>query len=721
MEYMDAEITQFSYDDKENHFICEVKTSCSDCRFVFLLIKDGKKVEEARWIENNKYIFKHYGDGIYYCQIEAKNKQQYILKRSHTIECFSDNYRLFLDKKFSNVPSKSYHANLSLRDYPNDDFCIISSENAASYDITISNLKTFRHNNSIIITSGNLYTHNNKTYIMSGICVTDDHKYVRRGEDIVKHNIQTEHLFFCLGKYSFALFNGDEILLSNDFHGQNKLYYFSDQKTTFISNRLHLLVLCLKNLKIKLEMFHDKALALLCCRYHQLFINNFCSEMLIKNIFQSYAGEKFSIKNGKLEITHGGIYDIITQKYDKPMTEEEYSEKLDNACKEIINNLSAIVNSEHTQKVVIDVSGGMDSRVSLSALTNVKTNKPIYYRIIKTAKPKENEMALLLAGLYNYKFFEGDNLKLRHSQKDFVSLCMETKYLRRLSIEYCNKDITQLTGFYGEAGLRPRYSQAFYFNSFLQTISDDVEYVNKFFHYYISPHTIVDYNKSGHKLHDIFKQEFLSVYGEGVPLKLENYYLNYGASYHFNPSTVSPYALETFSPIKSKTLLEIHRHNALLWKNIKIGLDLTYKLNPVLSKIKYENEIYNKFYDENYAELQVSQNPVYDNMTTPHGEDRREEWEKSFDTLCKNVQKSIQNITDSETLDILNYWAEQISTQDEIVALLNYCIENDKIFMDIKYPLYHFIEIEKDNRLEMNLLFNKLATVTYFMSLADME
>lgn len=709
MKFKNFKIINFSYNKEENKFICEVTISSDDCKFVFLLIKDGKKVEEIRWTDSNKHTFNYYGDGVYYCQVEVKSKgHQNIMRRSKTIECFSDEYCHFLDTKFKSIPSQSYNCIFSLRDYPDDDFCIISAKEKL-YSIEMDQLNAYQYHNSTIITNGKLYTHQGKVYIMSGSCVTDNHKYIRGGDDIIKHNINIEDIFHCLGKYSFALFESSKITLFNDYHGQNKLYYFSDKNLTVISNRLHLLILCLKKLKIHITLFDDKAIAFLTCRYHQLFTQNFCSEMLIKNIFQSYAGEIFSVENGELKISHDGIYNIISKKYNSTLSDKEYIEKLDNACEEIINNISAIVNSEHTQRVIIDVTGGMDSRIALAALTNIKTTRKIYYRISKAKKKEENEVALLLAGFYNYDFFDGTGVYRKHSEKDYLSFSMETKYLDRLDTEYTSKETILFNGFYGEASVRPRFSRDFYFNSPLEDITDPAEYIKLFFSYYVSPVMIVDYDRVGYKLYNIFRHEFLSIYGEDIPSKLENHYLNYSHAYHCAPSLCSSYILESYSPIKSKHLIELHRHNSLLWKDIKLGLDLTYKLNPMFSKIKYENDQYNNFYNNNFEKLIVSQNQVFANMTEIHAEDRHEEWERSLISQQKNI------LTQSYKRQ------EQISILNSIISMLNYCIEKKSIFTHLKYPLYHFIEVNEENKFELNILFNRLAVLTYFINLTNKE
>ena len=707
MEFIDFKILYFYFDIEEKKIICKTDLIDKKYKFVFLLVKDGKKVEEIRWIDANNYSFKYYGDGIYYCQVEVKCiNYSNTIRRSKTIECFSNDYCNFLDNKFSTIPSTNYNCILSQRDYPDDDFCIITMKEHKQINIEVDQFKSHKIQDSIIITNGKIYNHHDKNFVMSGSCISKDHKFIRGGEDIIKYNIKYKNIFNCLGKYTFAIFDDSKIILLNDFHGQNKLYYFNNNKFIVIGNRLHLLIICLKKLNIHLKLFEDKAIGFLSCRYHHLFVQNFCSESLIRNIFQSYAGELFYIKKGELKIFHSGIYNIIA-KIPNIVNEKDYINKLDNVRKEIINNLSTIINSEHYEKIIIDVTGGMDSRIALAALTNIKTNKKIYYRISKTDKELENQIALLLAGFYNYNFFDGTDINKKSSKKDFLSFSMETKYLDQLDTELINEKYILLNGFYGEANVRPRFSRDFYFNSFLSTITDPAEYIKTFFPYHISPFMIVDYSKSGYKLYNIFKHEFLTIYGYDIPSKLENHCLNYAHSYHCSPSYFSPYILESYSPIKSKALIELHRSNALAWKNIKLGLDLTYKLNPIFTKIKYENNQYNIFIEKNFDKLLISKDHIYSNLNNLYSNDVLSKWEKSLINLNNNLYPNKSSNKEQNTIYV------------KIISMFNFCIQHVPTFNTIKYPIYHFIENNKDNKLEMNILFNKLAVLSYFISVIN--
>ncbi len=707
--------------------ILEEGLAIEDYLYTFVLFLDGKKVHEKRWHKENIYDFMTYGNGIYFCQVEIRHITKSgtnEFRRTKTVELWGDLYKKILDDKLNSIIPRCYDINFVPRKTPYDDFCFVSSTGEIDeLDKSLHKIHNIGGTGFDLFTTVTPIKYKENYIIMSGCCVTDKGKFIYGQKDIQKYNVENKELVDAVGSYSCAIIN-NIIYIYNDYHGSCKLYYFYDEnrKNIVVSNRIHLVYIALSKLDISVGINVEKLLAVLSCKYHDITANNFINEGMINNLFFTCTGEGICLKKDEIRIIHTNVYDILSdnKKDFFYFTKKDYVSLIRKGKQEILRNIQAISKSEDFDNIVVDVSGGMDSRVVFCGLTNINTKKNIMLRINKSQFEKDHVVALTISDFYDYNFYDASSgvTRTQVNGNEYLSCTMGVQYLDCFKYQISSPRTILLNGFYGENSLRLRYAYTYLYNSYLSNINSINEYINEFVKYYITPSMIVGYDNAGYCFNKLYVNEFNRIYGSEIITKIENMCNNYSQSSHCSPIVLSNYIMPSFSPIKSKSLFILNRKIALysmkLFKkdpdkakklNYKIGFDITYALNPFISKIPYENETYNKEYMALHDELMVAKDPVIDQMNIALCDKQNKKWE---DANCL-VQKNTKYISK-------HY--DKIDLYENIGSLLAYCInEFTEIFGCVKYPLLHFYINIKDNLWETQILYNKLSVIAYILNL----
>lgn len=230
-------------------------------------------------------------------------------------------------------------------------------------------------------------------------------------QDAINNGVQASDIRGDSGEFYLIELGDRSITVSADYFGVQSLFYYDHAETQVIASSYHLLLLILNRIGIELEIDVNKSLNML--TEQNVFGSGTAIETRychLNTIDQSFemTDQGLSIKTDGDK--HSYLYDEMTQ-----FDEEAYSDLIVQARDEIVDNIAMIFNYPGFDEVIVDLSGGLDSRVIYAACTvlpqEVVRRK---IRINTQFGPSPNakqggdlEFAALVNSVYNYPLWEG--------------------------------------------------------------------------------------------------------------------------------------------------------------------------------------------------------------------------------------------------------------------------------------------------------------------------
>lgn len=685
--------------------------------YTFSLFRDRKKVDEKRWCSDSLASFKDFGNGVYFAQVEIKSiadKTDRIVLRSSTIANFEDSYKKSVLERLKSLRREdSLKISFEPSKEPFCDFIYICLPEGDGVDVDMSTLSGFdvhyltETKREAIITNGSILESNGVKSILSGFLFKGDGAERRIincfsnfvSEDIL--DVGNE-----IGTYSLFRYNGESAEFYNDFHASSKLYTYSVNGKVLVSNRYHLIIKLLEMLGCA-KVNVPKVIATLATAYNNIFSHNFMTEGMLCELNQLYTGKNAVVKNGILSVVESDIHQLISID-EAVLLEEDYKFLLDKAADEVVANIDAVAKCECYTDIVVDLSGGVDSRVVYAALTNANIEKErVSINIRKTKDPLDHVTAIKLNQLFGYSYYRGKNKVVSEllSDEEILSYTMESKYFMPIRAKVYSPNTILCNGFYGEPSLRRRGSNGILVGSFYEySVKEVSKFVDLLFSTNMNAKLIVDYEKYGHFLKELYSSELEATPGINLVTKLENHYLNYSHAYHASESFRPGIGTQSVSVIKSKFLFKLYRESLAKIKGRELSFDFVHKLNPIIALMPYSSDSYNNemgFLKQSYFNGKIS--PSLSNFKPEYDVDV-DSWLDARNELQKNKKtEKIPNFSD----DAFN--AEMF---------LSRCVDiMPEVFEDLAVSLYHFIQNNKDEYIEINTLKNKLSVIVEHLSL----
>lgn len=293
-------------------------------------------------------------------------------------------------------------------------------------------------------------------YAFSGYVLREG-KLTFGAEELVQSGLCPDDLEGCYGEFNLLRIGKGRIELSADFFGMSPWYYYSDGEVFAASNHYHFLLEALKQCGVRLSMnIRRSRVNIITSGY--TYGSNFTPEMDITNCYLSLPYEKI-VYGGTVSKEKTELYRILTtQEY---WDEDTYEEYLQKAKHEIYDNTLAYFSSDRFKQIVIDVSGGFDSRIVFATANNLprRLRKKIATHTRRSGTRDDVEKAAGVTNVYGYKrvryqdnddsdLIIGNEVNLSQVSRNLGSFCVNTTlYLNR----YDSRDRLQMTGGIGDA------------------------------------------------------------------------------------------------------------------------------------------------------------------------------------------------------------------------------------------------------------------------------
>lgn len=727
--YVDANIIKDNTNDGNTKLVAKIKNEYAEkyenTQYCFYVLKNGNVCYKSeKWNSDNEFQFNLTESGIYCVQGYIKLNSVTVITKSYTVEYFTDNDR----KDFNNfLADEKYNYNFEELEFfqckePFEDFVFINTKSKVKDDIKFKTLKqnnesnkelkfyslgTYGKYNSYLISSMAPVDKNRKKYIFSGMIY--DSERIVYGKDCVDY-IEKNNIEKFKGIYSLAIIEKNRIFLSNDFFNFNRLFYYEDANNIICSNRYHMLLIAMDKLKINCEINEDKALLNLSSANIQLLEQNTLSEMDIKGVYKCLNSYDIELGEYGIKFIENEYGKILND--NKYITDAEYIELLYKGKKEIEENVNAVINDKNIDNVIVDLSGGLDSRIVYgAALQNDNFNKKLYINSYAVRGSKDLDIAVKINNIYNCKWdttsVEKSNLDVFYSDKMQRSFYMGIYYSHN-SITTNNKALSntvRLSGACGEILLRP-YIVRKYFNTMIENIDMPREFLERILMDY-SADIITDYN-AAKKFVDLHISEFENYNGCSLFEIIDRIYLEHRHGYHFDQGIMSKHGISCVMPLQSKNLFKLHHAVYNYHRGIKLQLDLTNIIDPYLSSVEYD-------YDKDNKEKEILKDELYYSKS----------YHKNINLSVSDVDFESYNNSINEKRKNSKYIKTENTNLDfyfKLLCDLQYiCKHNDTIKNEVGMALYYYINNHKSDsfRGPIRYLYNKISSLKDQMNIIN--
>ena len=591
-----------------NH--CNIKVSnLEEGWFIrgYYLYKDGvflKKVVKD-YLEN-EYSFLLEDSGLYFVKVYYKKGEEMKNKNSKVYAFFKEEtkrkYQSFLQK---NRLKENGKLKLFQPAKPFERFAVILSK----HNIKIANVRkklpwnfTYKKQEkqdycALIITSRRM--EKTDSIFFSGYGIIDNKIIVGNKE---ANNIESkelnkkEKIQEGIGNFTFLVERESQILIGKDYFGFGRIFYYSTDEHTIIANDYHLLLLVMSGLKIKMELDEEVAIANLAYFKGLLYEQHLSKKMEVKGVYQLPLESYICIEKGKFSLKDTSLRSNLK----KDFLIDDYEKLLQEAADEIKQNIATIYQSNRFKNLLVDVTGGVDSRIVFSAVTSMQDEKKKFQiHTFDDKRTKDITVSIPLCNLFSYPYDSVPIKKELKRRKD------EEKIARSLNMGiyyyhdyYRNriyaKNTARLLGGGGEAVARPYYTRYLLKDS-IGKIAVEEKFVEELFGRK-PDYALLPYQDGIDKCIKTFAEELKTTIGENPLEEFENSYVLLRSAPHFSHERVITEGFLEWNPIYSKKLYFLKIKTYSLFKNSKLAFDLIKYFNPILVGLPYEKEVNNTEY-----------------------------------------------------------------------------------------------------------------------------
>jgi hypothetical protein len=490
------------------------------------------------------------------------------------------------------------------RAYPFKDFLLISSkkeikkdkigninENLNNINLNMIKLNQYESINNYIISSDLNINNEDKFTLFSGMIVYNGEFYF--GEKDLESD---SYIDFINSTGMFTVINEEDksLIISQDTFGCGNLFYAEYEDGIYISNRYHLLLLVLSWFGFKGGLDKYKTMYWIYFNYGSIFKSNAHHNMDIKGVYNLPINKYIYVDKYGWDLKEKEKLNCAI----KGISDKSYEENIRLGIKDVLENVNSIFNNNNFDKYVVDISGGFDSRVALSAVSNFdyKSKNLQAYTSIGSGKD-DLEIGNGLRKLMEIPLYKDDREVIYPKSLDEQLNIWRSYFLgtyHRLgasawsNTNNCIKSIS-ITGGMGEF-FRAKYLSSDYSNilrnnnlSITKFSKNLVDRKNEF----------IKDSQDIKGIYNLFENTIENdLIGETIEEKLENYHLFFALRYHFGMNSYSSYHNKpNYHVLMSNNLITASKMLTNKDRvNERFMLELTEKLNPRLAWAPYENK-----------------------------------------------------------------------------------------------------------------------------------
>ncbi len=347
---------------------------------------------------------------------------------------------------------------------PHQDVAVIYSKNIDSFISKIDELCTlydynqYRWSNNILsISQSTPIKLGLSDYLFFSGYIFNDEKMLIGPFEVQDNYCEYEDIHSKYGEYCSCKIESDTIELRSDFFGMVPWFYYCKDDVFCCSNNYHLLLILLSKMNLKLLMDIKRSRVNVITSGF-LYGSPFSKSMDVCDTYVNLSFEEITWKKEKILVNRTELWNIISsnEKWD----ENVYESYLNKAKDELYSCCKAAFESNHFDKIIVDVSGGFDSRIVFATVCNLpkKLRSKVYTYTRKSGTNDDVEKANALTNLYNYpKYvyapFDDSDVVV----KDGVNLAHVSRTLGSFTASshlYCSKyndyRTLEITGYLGE-------------------------------------------------------------------------------------------------------------------------------------------------------------------------------------------------------------------------------------------------------------------------------
>ena len=677
-----------------------------------------KTVQETKYINEPSYSFKIKTSGYYYvrCFVQTKNAGRFD-KNTYTVLYLDDSFMFdfdqFMNKNLETINTINDKIPYFKVPNPQNDFCYI--HNTKNTLLKTTDLTSWCSINQFDIKylegcGGYLIYSNCNTQhglsdnrIFSGYAWVEESFYM--GQENLKGTLDTKKLHNCYGMYTLFDINQDKIIITSDYFGFCRIFYYDFENMHIISNRYHLLIIILAKLGVKI-ILDEKMVRSIFASNVTLFRQTYTSALTVMNTYMLPITKQICISKNLFSIEDKMIQSIFDEPYNYDYN--KYSELINKAKYELIDNVSALKRCGQFENIVLDLSGGKDSRTNLAAITNLPNYRDDYELRSDKHEPNDLEIAVGINNIFKIPYYTKGDIYYQNTPLDYVRknrsyFCgyhylwyFETKHSHNMKkLRVAAESFESFTVKYYSATV----------SSLDYRVSTCEEIVDVYLSL-LSRQSMISFND----IASTVKSQLLDTLSEMkgcTPIEaFDNLLLFYRGTTHAGNFIRMYYASAYCMPLQSANLLRAKRMWINHFTKNKIIFDIIYSLNPLLLLIPFNAEKTNEalrlskdilVIDEHYKDCIIS----IDSSMTKYNEAMN----KYF-----NNTKTIINKNDKNEINSLGSIPE-IVYDNCIVGLQKLSQIYNGLYRNMCMQIYFYLQNEKEDTDEVRILHNKIWSV----------
>ncbi|MDH0126976.1 hypothetical protein N7376_23685 [Brucella intermedia GD04153] len=425
-------------------------------KYFFYLLKDGVVIDRQGWLRKSSFEWQLTEPGRY-------SVRGFVENRRGKWDRFSNAQRMFpksISDDWDNISATADEVPdlpLGSLTAPHQDFLVAIGRHSQvsvpgflkTNHPSITSITAYHREpiNSDLVFSGSAFLGNNLIFGQS---------------DAEK---RSDELMHKTGDYTFVSFGSEHAIISNDYFGVQKLFLYETDDGVVVSNRAHLLCLFLRLANESLSLNKQILTSILAGGWTQVFQQILGDRLAIDGMSMLPIDKYVHADATGYRLENKPIHEIINRQ----QPNRSMSDLIDIGKDDILAQTEAVLSSAHFKHVLVDATGGMDSRALVAAASNFQEPRHrIRINAADTASiPLDIRVACSIASELGLSFDDlAETVKFvskRKRQENALSILLGTYFAHNIGDifgEIRNRDSTvNITGFFGEICLRPYYSR----------------------------------------------------------------------------------------------------------------------------------------------------------------------------------------------------------------------------------------------------------------------